>query len=79
MPNIKNISNLKDSQHVNIFPNKKPKTIRLKLDEGEKVDLHRHPKRKIIFYLIDGSIELTIEDETLKLEAGDIAHFSGEK
>lgn len=79
MTTITQLDELDGHPHANVFPENEPKTIRLTLDKGEKVASHSHPGREIVFYLIDGAIELKLDDQTYELRAGDVAHFEGEQ
>jgi quercetin dioxygenase-like cupin family protein len=79
MTNIHSLTELDGQPHANVFPESEPKTIRLTLDEGEEIAPHSHPDREIIFYLIEGQIDLKLEDETYEITAGDIARFDGDQ
>jgi quercetin dioxygenase-like cupin family protein len=75
---IHSLTDLDGSPHANVFPEAEPKTIRLTLDAGEQVDPHRHRGRDIVFYVLDGAIDLHLGSETFAVEAGDIARLEGE-
>jgi quercetin dioxygenase-like cupin family protein len=79
MTTIRTFTELEGQPHANVFPEAEPKTIRLTLSEGETVPPHTHPGRDIIFYLIEGAVELQLGDETHEVTAGDIARFRGEQ
>lgn len=79
MNTIKTLDELDGQPHANVFPDAEPKTIRLALDEGGSVASHSHPDREIVFYLIDGAIEVRLGDETHELTAGDVARFDGDQ
>jgi len=79
MAEIVSIGDLEGTPHANVFPDAEPKTIRLTLDAGEKVPAHDHPDREIVLYLIEGAIELTLDDEEYDLSAGDIVRFDGRR
>lgn len=79
MTTIKTLDDLEGEPHANPFPDAEPKTIRLALAEGEEVPPHDHPDREIVFYVIDGEIELQLGEETHDLTAGDIARFNGDQ
>jgi len=79
MTTIHALADLEGQPHANVFPDVEPKTIRLTLPEGETVAPHSHPNRDIIFYLLEGTIELQLDDETHEVTAGDIARFRGER
>ncbi|WP_435066658.1 cupin domain-containing protein [Haloplanus sp. C73] len=79
MTSIRTLSELDGERHANVFPDAEPKTIRLTLDAGEAVAPHTHPGREIVFYLVEGQVELRLDDETHELAAGDVARFDGER
>ncbi|MFC6616050.1 MULTISPECIES: cupin domain-containing protein [Halobacteriales] len=79
MVKIESIGDLDGAPHANVFPDAEPKTIRLTLDAGEAVAAHDHPDREIVLYLIEGAIELTLDDEEYDLNAGDIVRFDGRR
>ncbi|WP_049928751.1 cupin domain-containing protein [Halopiger goleimassiliensis] len=79
MPTIRSLSELESTPHANVFPDEEPKTIRLELDDGESVAPHSHPGREIVFHLLEGAIELDLDDDTYEVTAGDVARFDGEQ
>lgn len=79
MTQITNLSDLEGTPHANAFPESEPKTIRLTLAAGERVEPHRHPGRNVVLHLLDGALELDLDDETHSLEPGDIARFDGDR
>ncbi|WP_353633208.1 cupin domain-containing protein (plasmid) [Halobacterium sp. NMX12-1] len=78
-PQIRDIDELEGEPHANPFPDAEPKTVRLSLGEGESVPAHSHPDRDIVFYLVEGEIELALGDDTHRLTAGDVARFDGDQ
>jgi len=76
---IRSLDDLEGEPHANPFPEAEPKTIRLTLTEGEEVPPHDHPDHEIVFYLIDGEIELQLGQETHAVTAGDLARFNGDQ
>lgn len=79
MTNVQNLSTLDGTPHANAFPASEPKTIRLQLEADERVEPHRHPDRNIVFYLVDGTIDLHLGEETYELESGDIVQLDGDQ
>ncbi|GAA0526477.1 Cupin domain-containing protein [Halorubrum aquaticum] len=79
MTTIHALDELDGRPHANVFPDAEPKTIRLTLDAGDEVASHSHPDREIVFYLVEGRIELELGDETHELSAGDVARFDGDR
>lgn len=78
MPTIRTLSELEGSPHATVFPNSEPKTVRLTLSAGESVATHSHPGREIVFHLLEGQLELVLDDEKHEMVAGEIARFAGE-
>jgi len=79
MTKIQSLTDLDANPHANVFPGTEPKTIRLTLGAGEQVDPHRHPNREIVFYLLEGGIDLHLDEDTFELTAGDVARFNGDQ
>jgi len=76
---IRDLDALDGEPHANPFPDTEPKTVRLRLDEGESVPAHTHPGRRIVLYLVDGEIELALGEDTHRVTAGDVARFDGDQ
>lgn len=76
---IRTLSDVEETPHANLFPDAEPKTIRLSLAAGDRVPTHRHPDRRIVLHLFEGTIELTLGDIVHELEAGDVVHFDGDQ
>lgn len=55
-----------------------PRTVLLSLAADERVPAHSHPERAVVFHVLDGEIELSLDDETETLQAGEIARFDGD-
>lgn len=79
MTTVRGLSELTGEPHATVFPDSEPKTIRLTLAEGEEVPRHSHPDRRIVCYLVSGTIELRLDDDVETLSAGDVARFDGER
>lgn len=79
MTTVETLAELEGEPHANVFAGAEPKTIRLTLAEGEAVAPHAHPDREIVFYLVEGRVELRLDDETVELAAGDVARFDGDR
>lgn len=78
MITIQTLSELDGEPHANVFPEDEPKTIRLTLAADEEIPRHSHPDREIVCYLVSGTIELQVDEETDTLTAGDVARFDGD-
>lgn len=79
MPTIDSLSDLEAEPHATMFDGAEPRTIRLSLAAGEHVDEHIHPGRSIVIYVIDGAIDLSLDDEEFELEGGDAIQFDGDQ
>lgn len=55
-----------------------PRTVLLSLATDERVPAHSHPERAVVFHVLGGEIELTLDDETTTLRAGELARFDGD-
>ncbi|QZX99373.1 cupin domain-containing protein [Halobaculum rubrum] len=79
MTTVRPLAELEGEPHANVFPGDEPKTIRLTLADSETVPPHTHPGRDIVLYLLEGAIELHLDEEIHEVTAGDIARFEGER
>lgn len=79
MTTVRTLGELAGQPHANVFPGAEPKTVRLTLSEGEAVPAHAHPDRDIVFYLVEGSIELQLGDAVHDLTTGDVVRFDGDQ
>ncbi|MFC6837919.1 cupin domain-containing protein [Halomarina ordinaria] len=79
MAEVVSIEELEGTPHASVFPDAEPKTVRLTLDAGEAVAPHDHPDREVLLYLIEGALELTLDDEEYDLTAGDVVRFDGRR
>ena len=79
MAGIEHLPDLDGTPHANVFPTAEPKTIRLTLDTDERVDPHPPPGRDIVLYVVEGAVDLDLDDERHSMESGDIAQFAGER
>ena len=72
------ITALDGEPHADAFPGKEPKTIRLSLEAGERVPEHEHPDRTVLFHALEGAIDVALDGDTRRVEAGEILRFEGE-
>lgn len=79
VPTKRNLSELDSTPHANVFPGAEPKTVRLSLSAGEAIPPHSHPDRRIVLYLIEGRLDLALDDATHELRAGEIVRFDGDR
>lgn len=79
MPTVRSLADIAGTPHANAFPTEEPRTIRLTLDAGERVEPHRHPDREIVCYLVAGSLDLRLDGEANRVTAGDVARFDGDQ
>lgn len=56
----------------------RPYTVVLGLQAGDSVPEHTHPGRDILFAVVDGSLTLTVGEQSQTLDAGDLARFDGD-
>lgn len=56
-----------------------PRTVHLALDAGESIPAHQHPGREILFHVLNGTVDLTVGEESLRLDAGELARFDGDR
>lgn len=56
-----------------------PRTVRVALDPDEEIAEHDHPGEDIVFFVVDGAMELRLDDEAYDLTGGDLLQFDGER
>ncbi|RDI70078.1 cupin domain-containing protein [Halopelagius longus] len=79
MSEITSLDEPESEPHAELFETRRPRMVRLSLDADERVPPHRHPGNDIVLHLVEGHLELTLDDETHELRAGQLARFSGER
>lgn len=79
MPQHVTLADLEATPHALVFERPAPKTIRLALDAGDSVPAHSHPGEDVVLHLVEGRLELDLDDETYDLAAGDLVRFAGER
>lgn len=71
------LDDIAERERTQVFDD--PKSVLLGLDAEETIPPHRHPGRTILFHVLAGSIELTIDEESHDLDTGQVARFSGDR
>jgi quercetin dioxygenase-like cupin family protein len=79
MPEQATLAELPATSHARPFEAGEPAVVRLALDAGERVDPHTHPDRQVVLLLQTGVLDLDLDDETHRLEAGDVIRFDGRR
>ncbi|WP_254768662.1 cupin domain-containing protein [Salinilacihabitans rarus] len=79
MPEVTALDGLEEATHAEVFAERRPRTVRLRLDAGDRVPPHTHPGTNVVLHLLSGRLELTLDDETYDLTPGEVARFSGER
>ena len=62
-----------DGVHLQAVGGEQVLLCRVQYDPGKEVPWHRHDDTEQVMFIIDGEVEMTIEDETRTLRAGDVA------
>ena len=70
------LEDLHGTPHAHCFE-AEPMTVRLTLEEGESVPAHRHPDRRIVFYVVEGELSVTLGDTDHAVHAGEVVRFDG--
>jgi quercetin dioxygenase-like cupin family protein len=76
---ITNLGELDSTPHADVFDRRRPRTVRLSLDEGERVPPHAHPGFDVVLHLLTGRLKLELDGDAYDLEPGDLVQFSGER
>jgi quercetin dioxygenase-like cupin family protein len=79
VPERTTLSDLDDTPHAEVFETRRPRTVRLELDADERVPRHTHEGTNVVLHLLSGRLELTLDDETYDLTAGEVIRFSGDR
>jgi len=77
MPELTDLATLSETPHAEVFDRREPRTVRLQLDAGESVPPHTHPGTDVVLHLLSGHLEVTLDDETYDVEAGELLQFGG--
>lgn len=70
---------LEAEPHARPFGGDEPHTVRLSLDAGDAVAEHTHPGRTVVCHLLEGTLDLSLDGETHRLAADEVARFSGDR
>lgn len=79
MTEITDVDGLTETPHAEVFEEREPRCVRLELDAGDGVPPHTHPGTNVVFHLLDGRIDLSLDEQEHELAPGDVARFSGER
>ncbi|GAB6863322.1 cupin domain-containing protein [Haloplanus litoreus] len=79
MPEHTTLSELDGHPHAEVFETRRPRTVRLELDAGETVPRHTHEGTDVVLHVVDGHLELALDDETYALRAGAVIRFDGDR
>lgn len=79
MPELTALADLAERPHAEVFDTRRPRTVRLALGADEEVPPHTHEGYDVVIHLVDGRVELTLDDETHDLSPGDLIRFSGDR
>jgi quercetin dioxygenase-like cupin family protein len=72
------LDDLDDYPHASVFEDS-PKTVRLALDAGEGVAAHSHPGKDVLIVVLEGTVEVTLDGDSVTAEEGDVVRFDGER
>jgi quercetin dioxygenase-like cupin family protein len=65
--------------HATVFPGAEPRTVRLRLDAGERVPEHTHPDREVVAYVVEAEVVFHVDGEAHEAAAGDVVRFDGRR
>lgn len=75
---VVSLADLEGKPHARVFEGE-PQTIRLTLEQGERVAPHRHPERQIVLHLLDGRLSVMLGEEEHEIETGEVIRFDGDQ
>ncbi|MFC7131107.1 cupin domain-containing protein [Haloferax chudinovii] len=78
MPEHAALADLPAQTHALVFETDRPKTVRLRLEAGDEVPAHSHPGFDVVFHVVAGRMELTLDGETHDIAAGELLRFGGD-
>lgn len=56
-----------------------PRTVRVRLEAGGEIAEHSHPGKNIVFFVVEGSVALQLDEESFDLSDGEMVRFDGER
>jgi quercetin dioxygenase-like cupin family protein len=75
--NVESLSAFDPDGRTPVFEH--PYTVVLGLEAGDSIPGHTHPDQHILFAVFEGSLDLSVGEETRTLGAGDVANFEGDQ
>jgi len=78
MPETQALDDLTAEPHATVFADA-PRTVRLTLDAGDEMPEHDHPGVDVLIVVLSGELSLGLDDETHRLEDGELVRFAGER
>jgi len=54
MPAITSVDELEATPHAEVFDERNPRTVRLRLEADDSVPAHRHPESNVVLHLLEG-------------------------
>lgn len=79
MAEITNLGDPEGTPHAEVFEQRRPRTVRLRLEAGQRVPAHTHPGMDVVLHLVSGRLELALDDERHELGPDDLVRFSGDR
>lgn len=79
MPERTILDELTDAPHAEVFEERRPRTVRLQLDAGERVPPHTHPGTNVVLHLLSGRLELSLDGEIHDVREGQLVRCSGDR
>lgn len=61
-----------DGVHLHAIGGERVLLCRVQYDPGKQVPWHAHEETEQVMFILDGEVEMTIEDETRMLQSGDV-------
>lgn len=79
MPEKTVLADLDETPHAEVFAADRPRTVRLALEPDERIPAHTHPGMDVVIHVVEGTMEIGLDEETHALAAGELLRFSGER
>jgi quercetin dioxygenase-like cupin family protein len=78
MATVRTVTDLEGQPHATVFATD-PRVVRLRLEPGEGVPAHTHPESTVLLHVLEGELEVALDEETHALAAGDLLRFDGRR
>lgn len=76
---VKELTSPAEETHELLFEHDTLRTVRLALEAGDSVPAHSHPETIVLFQVLEGRIDLSLDGDVHELSAGEVVQFAGDR